>query len=189
MSLCVGETFPAVPVQTTSGPLDLRERWERGPLVVFFHRLWCPFCLQSLRQLEGEADELRALGADAVIVYRQDAATVERTCASREVVFDCLSDPAHELEQASGIQRFRAARYVAFSPARLIPALRRGSGRRIGLVTTDMFQGRGTYVVGSGGRVVYAHHSASAADIPPTGEIMAAARSAAREYSASPIPS
>jgi peroxiredoxin len=186
MSLTVGGTFPDVPVQSVSGPVSLRERWERAPLVVLFQRLWCPFCLRSLRELERESDALRAAGGDAVVVYRQDAATVARTCASRGVAFDCFSDPEHELERAAQIRRFGVAEYFAFSPARLVPAFRKGNGRRIGLVTTDMLQGRGSYVVGRGGRIAYAHLSTSAADTPPIAEILDAVRTAAPGYLIAP---
>jgi peroxiredoxin len=182
MSLAVGSTFPIIPVQSPAGPVSLQERWERGPLVILFQRLWCPFCLRSLRQLEAHAGALREAGGDAVVVYRQDTATVTQTCASRGVLFDCLSDPDHELETAAQIRRFGLGEYLGFSPARLVPAFREGSGRRIGLVTTDLLQGRGSYVVGREGRIVYAHLSSSAADTPPVEEILDAVRAAAADY-------
>jgi hypothetical protein len=33
-----GDSFPSVSVESTDGPVDLRERWKRGPLVVAFMR-------------------------------------------------------------------------------------------------------------------------------------------------------
>ena len=33
-----GDAFPQVTVESVDGPVDLRERWERGPLVVAFMR-------------------------------------------------------------------------------------------------------------------------------------------------------
>jgi hypothetical protein len=36
--LSEGDAFPDITVQSTDGPVELRERWKRGPLVVAFMR-------------------------------------------------------------------------------------------------------------------------------------------------------
>jgi hypothetical protein len=36
--LSVGDPFPELTVESMDGPVDLRERWRRGPLVVAFMR-------------------------------------------------------------------------------------------------------------------------------------------------------
>jgi hypothetical protein len=36
--LSVGDPFPELAVDSLDGPVDLRERWRRGPLVVAFMR-------------------------------------------------------------------------------------------------------------------------------------------------------
>jgi hypothetical protein len=36
--LSPGDSFPELTVESTDGPVELRERWERGPLVVAFMR-------------------------------------------------------------------------------------------------------------------------------------------------------
>jgi hypothetical protein len=33
-----GDSFPRISVESVDGPVDLRTRWERGPLVVAFMR-------------------------------------------------------------------------------------------------------------------------------------------------------
>jgi hypothetical protein len=33
-----GDSFPEIAVESVDGPVELRERWERGPLVVAFMR-------------------------------------------------------------------------------------------------------------------------------------------------------
>lgn len=178
--LGVGDAFPTVPVVGESGPVDLSARWATGPLVIAFHRLWCPFCQQAMCELEAVGDELRAAGADAVVVYRDDPATVTRRCRERGISFDGLSDPDHALERAARVPHFRAHRYAAFAPTRLVRALR--AGGRIGAITSHPLQGRGTYVVGPDGRIVYAHISASAADIPPATDLLRAAQHAAGRH-------
>jgi hypothetical protein len=36
--LSVGDSFPDVVVDSVDGPVELRERWKQGPLVVAFMR-------------------------------------------------------------------------------------------------------------------------------------------------------
>jgi hypothetical protein len=36
--LSVGDAFPALTVESIDGPVELKERWRRGPLVVAFMR-------------------------------------------------------------------------------------------------------------------------------------------------------
>lgn len=172
MSLSVGDAFPPGPVQTADGPVDLSQQWAEGPLVVAFHRLWCPFCQQAVKEMEPHQDELRA-----VIVYRQDADTVAGKCSDRHVPFDCASDPDQQLERAARVGRFKASRYARFSPRKLVGALK--AGGRVGMLNTDILQGRGTYVVGRDGRIAYVHISQNASDIPPVDDLLAAVRAAA----------
>jgi peroxiredoxin len=178
MSLAVGATFPVdVAVDSTRGPVRLSDMIGAGPTVVAFHRLWCPFCQQAARELAAVKDQLDALGARVVIVYRQEVDFVHRACNRRGIPFDCLSDPRRELETAANIERFSIGRYAAFSPRRLVAALR--SGSRMGKVTSGLLQGRSTFVLDSSGRIVYAHRSLDAADIAPIGDVVAAVESAA----------
>lgn len=175
MSLSIGQPFPRLAVPSAAGPVDLAERWARGPLVVAFHRLWCPFCQEAALQLAAHTADLTAAGAGVVLVYPQAVDEVAQTCADRGTPFTCVSDPVRALEQAAGVERMRATRYLAgASPRRVARALR--GGGRVHLPTSDVFQGRGTYVVGTDGRVAYAHIAASASDIPPVAAIVAAVR-------------
>lgn len=178
MSLAVGATFPVdVAVDSARGPVRLSDMMGAGPIVVAFHRLWCPFCQQAARELAAVKDQLDALGARVVIVYRQQVDFVHRACDRRGIPFDCLSDPHRELETAANVERFSIGRYAAFSPRRLVSALR--SGSRMGKVTSGLLQGRSTFVLDSSGRIVYAHRSLDAADIAPIGDVVAAVESAA----------
>jgi hypothetical protein len=88
-----------------------------------------------------------------------------------------VCDPERRLERDAAVGRFGVLRYAAFSPAKLLAAFR--AGGRIQAVPRHLLKGRGTYVVGTDGRVVYAHTSTTAADIPPVEEIVAATAEAA----------
>lgn len=179
MSLALGAKFPVdIAVEAAGGRINVSEMLAAGPVVVAFHRLWCPFCQQAARELAGVKDQLDAAGTRVVLVYREDVDTVCDACAQRAIPFDCVSDPARELENATEIERFSIARYAAFSPKRLVHALR--SGSRVGIPASGFLQGRGTFVVDPDGRIVYAHQSTTAADIAPIDDILAAAQSVAR---------
>ena len=178
MSLAVGARFPVdIEVASARGPIPLSTMLAAGPLVVAFHRLWCPFCQQAARELSAVKDQLDAARARVIIVYREDVATIAASCTDRGIPFECVSDSARELETATDVERFSIGRYAAFSPRKLIKALR--SGSHVGKVNSGFLQGRGTFVVDSNARIVYVHQSVTAADIAPIDDILAAVRSAA----------
>lgn len=176
MSLTVGNTFPAhIAVDSAHGTHRLSDMLGDGPVIVAFHRLWCPFCQQAARELAAVKEQFDALGARVVIVYRDDANFVGRACARRGTPFDCVSDSQGELTSAAGVERFSSVRYWAFSPRKLIDALR--SSSRVDKIKTELLEGRATFVLDRNARVVYAHTSVNAADIPPIHDIVAAAQS------------
>lgn len=178
MSLEVGAKFPVdVAVDSPQGRVGLSELLAAGPMVVAFHRLWCPFCQQAARDLVAAKDQFDAAGARVVIVYREDVATVTQSCTQRGIPFQCVSDSHRDLETATEIGRFTIRRYATFSPAKLVAALR--SGSRVGKVSSGFLQGRGTFVVDRDASIVYAHHAVTAADIAPIDDVLAAARAAA----------
>lgn len=178
MSLSVGAVFPVgVALDSSGGRVRLSDMLRAGPMVVAFHRLWCPFCQQAARELLAVKDQLDALEARVAIVYGEPVEFVSRACARRGIPFDCLSDSRRELEIAAQIERFSIGRYAAFSPRKLIGAVR--SGSRMGKATTGLLQGRATFVVDQNSRIVYAHRSVNAADIPPIADVLAAVRAVA----------
>jgi peroxiredoxin len=178
MSLSVGAGFPVdVALDSPGGRVRLSDLLRAGPVVIAFHRLWCPFCQQAARELFAVKDQFDALAARVVIVYSEPVEFVSRACARRGIPFDCLSDSRRELEVAAEIERFSIGRYAAFSPRKLVSALR--SGSHIGKATTGLLQGRATFVVDQNSRIVYAHKSVNAADIPPIADVLAAVRSVA----------
>ncbi|MDX1873560.1 peroxiredoxin-like family protein [Mycolicibacterium sp. 120266] len=178
MSIRVGMKFPIdVEVDSLDGPVTISQLLGAGPVIVAFHRMWCPFCQQAARDLVAVSDQLEEIGAAVVLVYREDVAQVATSCHDRGMPFHCVSDAARSLETAADVGRFSRVRYLAFSPARLFRALR--SGSRIG-VGSDFLQGRGTFVLDRNGRVVYAHRSVTAADLPSIADVVTAVHAAAQ---------
>jgi hypothetical protein len=86
--------------------------------------MWCPFCQQAARELAAVKDQLNTFGAQVLLVYRDELATVRNSCSERGLPFDCLSDSARELENATELNRISIGRYAAFSPAKLLRSLR-----------------------------------------------------------------
>ncbi len=178
MGLGVGDRFPVdVAVTYPGGDVSIAQLISAGPVVVAFHRLWCPFCQQAARDLEGVSNHIAAAGARVVIVYRDDIDTVCTSCVERGLTVDCVSDPRQELERAADVELFSAGRYAMFSPMRLVRVLRAGS--RAGKPTSGILQGRGTFVVDRDGCIAYAHHAVTAADIPRIDDIVTAVRAVA----------
>ncbi|MEX7470785.1 redoxin domain-containing protein [Mycobacterium adipatum] len=171
----MGEKFPVdVAVQAPNGAFTLSEKLASGPVVVAFHRIWCPFCQQAARELSEMKQQLDVYSAQVVIVYREEIDVVSSSCAERGITCDCVSDAKRELEDATGLRRFSVGRYAAFSPRKLAGALR--SGSRVGKVKSGLLQGRGTFVVGTDGRIVYVHQARTAADIVPAADVLSAVR-------------
>lgn len=177
MPVVVGTKFPTeIEVATPQGPLTISRLLGNGPVIVAFHRMWCPFCQQAARDLVAAGDTLQAIGATVVLVYRESVADVDNSRRERGIPYHCVSDHHRLLEDAADVGRFSPGRYLAFSPAKALRVLRQGS--RIG-VSSQFLQGRGTFVLDRTGRVVYAHRSVTAADIPGIADILAAAHQVA----------
>lgn len=182
MSVVVGAKFPVgVEVETSHGPVSIAQLLGKGPVIVGFHRMWCPFCQQAARDLVAVSDRLAAINATVVLVYRESVAEVDNSCGERGIPFRCVSDQHRALEIAADVGRFSPARYLAFSPMKVLRAVQ--SGSRMGM-SSRFLQGRGTFVLDSTGRVAYAHRSVTAADIPNIADVVAAAEAVAGGRSA-----
>jgi peroxiredoxin len=92
-----GDPFPNLRLVTVDGDVELRERWERGPLVVMFMRHFgCAFCREHLIRMSRAYGDFQAAATDVVAVFQYDAQVTHRFCDSRDVPFDCLGDPRRE---------------------------------------------------------------------------------------------
>lgn len=114
MTLGVHDRFPAATVTTVARPVALRDLWTRGPLVVAFHRLWCPFCQQAGLDLSRLAPRLYAMGGQVVIAYRESLDAVTSTCIERHTQAVCVSDADRRLERAVDLRRRGSVRRATF---------------------------------------------------------------------------
>lgn len=179
--LTPGDRFPELTVSSTDGDVVLRERWERGPLIVAFMRHFgCPFCREQLIQLDAAHEEIRAAGGDVVAVFQYRAQPTRNFCRQRGVDLDCLADPDRDAYDAVGLDRGSLVEYVG--PQLLTGwarAARAGAGLPHFSKPSEMAQRPGTFVVGPDGRVALAHYNKDSADNPPIEDVVAAVRGAA----------
>ena len=177
--LAPGDDFPNLTLSTVDGDVELRERWERGPLVVMFMRHFgCAFCREHLNEMGRAFDDFQDAGADVVAVFQYDAQSTQKFCDGRKVPFDCLGDPERTAYAEVSLGRGSAMQIVNPKVAlRGLGAARHGAFA--GLPRGgDVAQLPGTFVVDRDGRVVLAHYSASSADNPAVGDVLGAVRSA-----------
>jgi peroxiredoxin len=128
--------------------------------------------------LDEALEEVREAGGDVVCVFQYRAAPTRNFCRQREVALECLGDPEREGYDAVGLERGGAREL--FSPRvglRAISAARKGAVA--GKPEGDTRQMPGTFVIGTDGRLAYAHYNSDQSDNPPTADVLEAVRSAA----------
>jgi peroxiredoxin len=179
-SLRVGDSFPDLALQSIDGPVRLADRWADGPLVVAFMRHFgCVFCREHLIVLGEKHDEIREAGGDVVAIFQYRAEPTHNFCRGRDVPFDCLGDPGREAYRAAGLGRGPRKEYIGVNVFRQRKRAR-ATGARLGLPRGgDVAQRPGTFVVDTGGSVVFAHYNADSTDNPPVADVIAAVAGAA----------
>ncbi len=120
----------------------------------------------------GEAyEKFRAARADIVAIFQYRADPTFHFCRKREVPFDCLGDPERQGYHAVGLERGGAREYIG---PQLVKGFVRAArhGALPGKPEGDVAQRPGTFVVGTDGRVLYAHYNKDSADNPDTAELL-----------------
>lgn len=173
-ALQVGDHAPDVTLPDALGrPVRLAQQWRDGPLVVVFYRGgWCPYCNLELRAWQRQLDALRELGGRLAAISPQTPDDSLDTAQKNALAFDVLSDSSLAAAQGFG---------VAFEMPPDLVALYRGVGH-------DLPQRNGngrwalpvpaTYVVGTDGRILYAHVEADYRQRAEPADVIAALRAA-----------
>lgn len=77
----------------------------RGPLVISFYRgVWCPYCNLELQALQETLAEIRARGAELVVLSPQSAANSRRSTRIAGLEFPMLIDKANTVAAAFGLR-------------------------------------------------------------------------------------
>lgn len=123
-------------------------------------------------------EEIAAAGGDVVCVFQYRAAPTRNFCRQRKVELECLGDPEREAYRAVGLER--GGLKDLYTPRVGIATLR---AARKGAVVGDpqggdVKQMPGTFVVGTDGRLRFAHYNRDQSDNPPMKRVLEAVRAA-----------
>jgi NAD(P)-dependent dehydrogenase (short-subunit alcohol dehydrogenase family) len=130
------------------------------------------FCREQVAQLRGELDEIRARGAELVIVGNGAASFAKAFREDFELDGPLLVDPELRAYRAAGLRRGRVELLSPRLPRNALRAFR--SGARQGAVQGDAWQLGGVFVIRPGGELAFRHVSREAGDHPAVAEILAA---------------
>jgi NAD(P)-dependent dehydrogenase (short-subunit alcohol dehydrogenase family) len=130
------------------------------------------FCREQVAQLRDASDEIRARGAELVIVGNGAPAFARAFREDYALEGPLLVDPELRAYRAAGLRRGRVEILSPRLPLNALRALR--SGARQGAVQGDPWQLGGVFVIRPGGALAFRHVSREAGDHPPVGDVLAA---------------
>jgi peroxiredoxin len=98
----IGDRAPDFALPDQNGQIvTLRERLDRGPVVVSFYRgAWCPYCNIELRALQAALPRLEELGASLIAISPQRPDDALTLAEREQLAFAVLSDPDQEAIRA-----------------------------------------------------------------------------------------
>jgi thioredoxin-dependent peroxiredoxin len=176
MRLTVGARAPMFAAQALGGRLvDLSALRGRTVLLKFYRFATCPVCNLHLHHFITQYGVLEALGLTTVVLFHSPAARIE---ASRRdaAPFDLVPDPDKRIFRAFGVETGWAG---MFSPAVMRDYMRAlALGFPPGMLTSDggITGNPADFIVGSDGRIAFAHYGRHYADSLGATEIAAIRR-------------
>lgn len=152
-ALKAGASFPVMKLKDAQGAkFDTAALLKKGPLILVFYRGgWCPYCMVQLAYWNNELADVRAKGATFVAITPENSTEAKATIAKRGWEFPVVLDEKSKLARKLGI--------VYPMPESLI-AVYRKFGRDLSATNTSEsweLPISATYVVGTDGKIVYAH--------------------------------
>jgi len=128
------------------------------------------FCRQQVAQLRDVVGDIRARGAELVVVGNGRAEQARQFSEEQSLPFALYTDPTRESYERAGLRRGLASSFGVGVVRRGLAALR--EGYRQGAVQGDPLQQGGVLVVAPGGTVLYQYVSEEAGDHPPIDAIL-----------------
>jgi peroxiredoxin len=78
-----------------------KELLARGPLIVSFYRgAWCPYCVEEIKAFNEAYDEIKALGAELVVISPQATSFSEKQQRELGLKYSILVDENNEVGKA-----------------------------------------------------------------------------------------
>lgn len=123
-------------------------------------------------------EEIRAAGGDVIAVFQYRAQPTRNFCRQRKVGIDCYGDPERAAYDEVGLERGSVRQVLG---PRVMPGYLKAisKGQLPGVPKGDTAQMPGTFVIGTDGRVRFAHYNETAADNPPMASVLEAVHSSA----------
>lgn len=135
------------------------------------------FCREQVAQLRGTVFEIRALGAELVVVGNGGPSHAQHFRDEQKLDFPLLVDPKLQAYEAAGLRRSVLS---SFSLGTLRNAARAlGSGYRQGSTQGDPWQQGGTFVIAPDGRTLFSFISREAGDHADVKQVLQALRDVA----------
>jgi peroxiredoxin len=169
-ALRVGDAAPELTLPDSLGrPVNISTLWANGPIVLLFYRGgWCPYCNLTLRAWAAQQEALMARGMQLVAVSPQRPDASLDMAEQLALPYPVLSDVRFEAAEAFGIgfelPPELAELYMKFGND--LPAL---SGQDRWVLPLPA-----TYVIGTDGRIAYAHLDADYRQRAEPAEVLAA---------------
>jgi peroxiredoxin len=125
--------------------------------------------------LDEALGEIREAGGHVVCVFQYRAAPTRNFCRQRGVELECLGDPELKGYDAVGLERGGVKELA--SPKVALGALRAASkGQLPGKPEGDTTLMPATFVVGTDGKILFAHYNRDQSDNPPMEPVLDAIR-------------
>jgi peroxiredoxin len=104
-ALGVGALAPPFALTDANGAVvELMQLLTHGPVVLIFYRGgWCPFCNVYLRAFQLARPQLRALGAQVVLISPEQAAHSRALIERHALLFPLLSDRGNRIARQYGL--------------------------------------------------------------------------------------
>jgi len=152
--LKAGDRAPAIVLGNAKGEtLDVGALLEKGPVIVNFYRGgWCPYCNLELKAYQEVLPEIKAAGASLVAISPEKPDDSLSTTEKNALTFEVLSDTAQKVGRAFGLVYEFTDELRSFYVSRKlpIPDFNDSDGEWALPVAA-------TYVIGSDGKIIYAH--------------------------------
>lgn len=104
-ALGVGDAAPLFALANSEGDvIALADTLQHGPAVLVFYRGgWCPFCNTYLRALQLARPQLRALGAQLLLISPERSAQGQTIVERHALLFPVLSDAGNQVARRYGL--------------------------------------------------------------------------------------